>query len=373
MKPERILKDSMRLAVKNILKPIIVDRKILDKIEYVCKCGSNRAGARLLLSCLLAKIDNPKFNILKPYTEIGDKDSFSGRTYDEQYITHFINEYGLPCNSTTAFLTPALRNRDQALNKKIDMVGRPREVYIYTIDVLDAVQRNVVNSEDVLIEVIRQLIIFKNEKGDRMKKLLESLGRSKGSLPLSSEAIITLIGQHLASKNSSRLPVLIVAAAYQSASLKLGKIPLPLNSHNAADLQTKSIGDVEICFTGRKNIVTTYEMKMKEVTNDDVDAALSKIIRVKPRIHNYIFITTEKIDRKVVEYANSFYEKTGGTEIAILDCIGFLRHFLHLFNEVRMDFLNRYQELVLKESDSAVSQPLKEAFLAMRQVSESDE
>jgi hypothetical protein len=67
------------------------------------------------------------------------------------------------------------------------------------------------------------------------------------------------------------------------------------------------------------------------------------------------------------------YDQTGGIEIVVLDCIGFLRHFLHLFHRLRMDFLDTYQELLLDEPDSAVSQPLKEAFLALRQAAESGE
>jgi DNA adenine methylase len=35
--------------------------------------------------------------------------------------------------------------------------------------------------------------------------------------------------------------------------------------------------------------------------------------------------------------------------------------------------LDAYQELMLAESESAVSQPLKEAFLALRQAAETDE
>jgi hypothetical protein len=68
-----------------------------------------------------------------------------------------------------------------------------------------------------------------------------------------------------------------------------------------------------------------------------------------------------------------FYEETGGTEIAILDCLGFTRHFLHLFHRIRTDFLNAYQEMVMAEPDSAVSQTLKEAFLVLRQAAESGE
>jgi hypothetical protein len=56
----------------------------------------------------------------------------------------------------------------------------------------------------------------------------------------------------------------------------------------------------------------------------------------------------------------------------VLDCISFLRHFLHLFHRLRMDFLETYQQLVLDEPASAVNQSLKEAFLALRQAAESD-
>lgn len=55
-----------------------------------------------------------------------------------------------------------------------------------------------------------------------------------------------------------------------------------------------------------------------------------------------------------------------GTEVVVLDCIGFLRHFLHFFHRRRIQFLDNYQKLVLKEPTSSVSQALKEAFLALR-------
>jgi DNA adenine methylase len=61
------------------------------------------------------------------------------------------------------------------------------------------------------------------------------------------------------------------------------------------------------------------------------------------------------------------YERTGGIEFAILDCIGFVRHFLHLFHRHRTAFLDAYQALLLSEPESAVSFALKQAFLALRQ------
>ncbi|MBN2316783.1 MAG: restriction endonuclease, SacI family [Sedimentisphaerales bacterium] len=373
MNPDEILKKVLENAEYDLGKRDVSNNDIRKDLEYVAKVISNRAGIRLLMSCLLAKIHKPSVDPRKPYTQIGTDDSFSGRTYDERDLTHFITENNLPCNSTTAFLTPALRNIDRPLTTDIEIIGRPKEVYSSTLRLLDEVNKGNVTAEALLTDAVRLLIQIRNEKRQRMEQLIEELQAGKGGLPLSSEQIVALIQQHLTCKNSSRLTVLIVAAAYQAASSRIGEWSKPLLPHNAADFQTKAFGDIEICLVGDNQVVTAYEMKMKRVTTDDIDIAVQKILRAKSDIQNYIFITTEHIDPIVIDYAASFYEKTNGVEIAILDCLGFVRHFLHLFHRLRLEFIDAYQELVLNEHESAVSQPLKEAFLVLRRAAESNE
>ena len=323
------------------------------------------------MSCLLGKIDNPKVDIRKPFTEIKAKDTFSGRFYDERFIEEFVHKYKLPCNPTTAYLTPAFRNIDRVLTTDLVLVGRPREAYNYTLVILDAVHRKKETAENVLQEIIRFLLIVKTEDEKRMEQLIANLKQTEDFLPLSTEEIVTLLTQHLNCKNSSRLPVLIVAAAYQSVKDKIGETNLPLQSHNAADKQTGSIGDVEVTLMNDDRIVTSYEMKDKRVTKNDIDHALQKLSAHDFKIDNYIFITTDTIEPEFADYAKSLYEKTG-IEIAILDCIGFIRHYLHFFHRHRNIFLNIYQELVLSEPTSSVSQALKEAFLALRRAAEAD-
>ncbi|HZS80310.1 MAG TPA: hypothetical protein VFA14_02620 [Herbaspirillum sp.] len=373
MVPEEILQGIQQRAVATLNASVVTDPVIRERVDYVCRCMSNRAGVRLLMSCLLGKLDKPNVDLRKPYTEIGGTDSFSGRTYDERYLTKFISEHRLPLNPTTAFLTPTLRNIDYALTTDRELVGRPRNLYKKTLELLEDVALQRIAADVLFVETVRVLMLLRDEKLARMASLLDALERTEGALPLSSEAIATLVSQHLACKNASRLPVLVVAAAYESAGTRLSESMLPLNSHNAADLQTNSLSDVEICLMGEDSVVTAYEMKMKRITQDDINVAVTKIARAPNRIHNYLFVTTDVIDPMVAEYAATFYEKTDGTEIAILDCIGFLRYFLHLFHRIRADYLNVYQALVLNEPDSAVSQTLKEAFLALRQAAESGE
>ncbi len=370
MTPTEILEKLYHQAAKNLSNSKVkVEAK--GKIELVCRCNVNKAPIRFLMSCLLAKIHNPKVDVRKPYTEIEGNNTFSGRFYDEKYVELLVHKYKLPCNPTTAYLTPAFRNLDRLLTIDLVLVGRPREVYVNTLQILDIVHSKKEKPENVLQEIIRILLVIKFEDELRMEQLVADLKQADDILPLASEEIVMLLTQHLSCKGTSRLPVLMVASAYQTVKKQIGEVNNLLEAHNAADKQTGSIGDVEITLTNDDRIVTCYEMKDKRVTKTDIDVALQTLSKAKNKIDNYIFITTDIIEIEVIEYAKSLYEKTG-VEFAILDCIGFIRHFLHFFHRQRNNFLNIYQSMVLNEPTSSVSQPLKEAFLALRRAAEAD-
>ena len=371
--PSKILCELFSLAISQDYRPIKADPEVVKKIEFVCECISNRAGVRLLMACLLAKVHKPNIDPTKPYTEIGSDDCFSGRTYDERYISRFIADKDLPCNPTTAFLTPALRNINNPLSTDLELIGRPRKVYTDAISLLHCVQGREIDASELLVDVIHRLIVMHIRKKKSLSEKLEELKNHSEEIVLSSEEIINLIQQHLACKHSSRLPVLIVASAYNAAKNRIREQIRPLLSHNAADEQTGSMGDVEVCLINDENVRTVYEMKMKKVLREDIDRAVQKIANGGESIDNYIFITTDEIDENIFEYAKSMYEKLGQREIAILDCIGFLRHFLHFFHRLRRSFIDEYQELVINEPESAVRHELKEVFLHLRQVAETRE
>lgn len=369
----KILDDSFVRATARVDHTFVSDASLREKIAYVVECASNRAGTRFLLACALVKLDRPKVDIRKPFIEVytgtKKKNAYSGRGYDEQYVFDFVRKYKLPCSPTTAFLTPGFRTKNIILTKGQRLRGRPSDMYENILEILGAVHERRLSASDLLHEVVRLLIIEREKRQRRLQTLLEGLRKDTGELPLSSEDIVKIIEQHLQCKHASRLPVLVVAAAYEAAANKLGEQVLRLNPHNAADRQTGALGDVEITLLGDDNVVTVYEMKDKIVTKGDVDIAVEKIAN-RSSVGNYIFVTTQPIDPEVHEYASSLYAELGGEEIAILGCLSFLRHFLHLFHRIRMDFLDKYQELVLNEPESGVNQALKEAFLALRKTSE---
>lgn len=102
--PEDILAEVLARATSEDYTALKCKKDIREMIAFVVrKCTSNRACVRLLMACLLAKIHNPENDPTKPYTEIGGDDCFSGRTYDERFLSRFIIDNDLPCNPTTAF------------------------------------------------------------------------------------------------------------------------------------------------------------------------------------------------------------------------------------------------------------------------------
>lgn len=120
-----ILDQAYERAVTRDDTPYINDPSIQNHIHILTRNNQNRACVRVLLSSLLAKIDDPDVDIRKPYTKIGDNDTYSGRGYDEHYVTQFIHTHNLPCNTTTGYLTPAFRNLDQILTRDMGFIGRP--------------------------------------------------------------------------------------------------------------------------------------------------------------------------------------------------------------------------------------------------------
>jgi hypothetical protein len=359
----------LQLALRDALKSehsVIEDGFIREHVRQIAQ--TQHALTRFMLACCLAKAHNPGLDIRKPYTQIAGSDSYSGRGYDEEYITPLIFNNDLPCNPTTAFLTPALRNHNRVLTPNLDLEGRPRALYKTALELLSHVAEERVSAMLVLTEIIRQLLIVRNENRRRMASLLTNLDARHTEIPLSAERLVTLVEQHLRLPHSSRLPVLIVAAAYAVAGSALGERTLPLAMHNAADKQTGATGDIEVVLESEQ-LIAAYEMKSRRVTTSDIDVALQKLHH--HRLEHYVFITTEAIDRDVQEFAALQYERTGGTEVVVLDCIGFLRHFLHFFHQKRNVFLESYQKLVLEEPESAVRQTLKEAWLALRLAAES--
>ena len=50
--PEQILQDIYDRAAATLEESVVTDKTTRERVDYVCRCMSNRAGVRLLMSCL---------------------------------------------------------------------------------------------------------------------------------------------------------------------------------------------------------------------------------------------------------------------------------------------------------------------------------
>ena len=200
--PTEVLRVAYERAVAN--PRTVADDEIYARIAVVCQTLSNRACARFVLATTLAKTVLPSIDICKPYTEIGDPDVYSGRTYDEAYITSFVVQHRLPCNATTAFLTPAFRNRNTTLTPDLSMVGRPEALYRATLQLLTDIQTGAISAFDVLVQTISLLLLMRDQQQGQLESLLTSLKQTAGTTHLSSEEIVALIQQHLKAARSTK-------------------------------------------------------------------------------------------------------------------------------------------------------------------------
>ncbi len=92
--PTDILESVFQRVASNVNQSAVSDPDMSSNIELVCRSkGRSGACTRLLLAGSLAKAARPEIDIRKPYTEIKDTDSYSGRAYDERYISAFINQH----------------------------------------------------------------------------------------------------------------------------------------------------------------------------------------------------------------------------------------------------------------------------------------
>src|ERR1043165_2336186 len=172
--PTNILDLAYQRASHSIDKPLVRNRRATSDIEFVCRC-SNQAGTRFLIACLVAKLSNPTFDIRKPYTEIGGTGIYSGRYYDETYVAPFAFKHRLPVNPTTSFLTPAFRTNKTIIEPGVQLIGRPKKLYFNVVELITAVHNGPLKAKDVLAEIIRWLLIIREERKQRMKTLTASL------------------------------------------------------------------------------------------------------------------------------------------------------------------------------------------------------
>ncbi len=159
--------------------------------------------------------------------------------------------------------------------------------------------------------------------------------------------------KYRASKGASRLPVLAIHAIYSVMIPQLrrydGMVVKALNEHSAADSQTGSLGDVEVCKTDSDEVFEAVEVKH----NLQIDEALLADVQTKvmdKAISRYYILTTHndcKPDpgaQKIIANIKSVYD----CQVIANGVIPSIRYYLRLMDDPSAIF-PEYVRLLINE------------------------
>lgn len=336
-----VLNEALARATKARRISLVSDIPLHTDIEYVV--GHRiQSPTKALMACTLHAVMDPAVDIRKPYTALG-AGSYSGRA-TEIPLDDFVAQNRLPTSARSGFLAPAFRdNRALTLDLAIAARSEEKRCYDAFLRILDRIARMEAQPATVLAEVVRLLVL----RRDVQKAALDTIAASRPVSAGSVEGIVRLLREHFgqATAGAARLPVLAVAAAYETAStLKVR----PLGRHNSSDRASTSAGDIEMEYEGV--LALAVESKAKAVTNADVDLALEKA--VKAGIDAYIITTTVPVNAGVWKYARGACEEMGNrVDLRYVEAVSLIESLLAAAPHRKAAFLAAYERRLREDRD----------------------
>jgi DNA (cytosine-5)-methyltransferase 1 len=323
-----------------------LDDDIKEHIGFiVSRSESNKGMVTVLTTLLVHKSLVPEQDIR--YHQAGMEGGFAGRGIDHDHVTPFMKSVSFPAMSESGWLT---RSLEQAHPYDMDYPGKisPTRAKTAFLTVIDKVQSQKVNAEDVLRYMFVLLI-------RQRESMVVELAKPHS---LSIDAIIALLRRHFSAKYSSsgasRLPTLAVYAAYQCMMTQIsryeGKILCSLASHNASDIQSGRIGDIDVNYSDGSAFEGVEIKHGIGISHGHVKAAYEKF-----KIHNtdrYYLLTTADMQGADWDSINAEIQRLAiihGCQVIVNGVFTTLKYYLRLLRDPA-EFIDRYVEC-LKTDD----------------------
>lgn len=203
-----------------------------------------------LITCLIANAHDsnidPRYHRQPsdemPYPPSGNDNWFSGRAISEQVIYPWMTAKGYRTAKsgwqTRTFERPRPYSLDYPEN-----IAHVKDEFLSILD-------KVANQNESAVDILVYFFILEEEDKQNQQQLISKLAKQTVSNDILIVDIIDALNQHFSLKNSARLPVIAVFAIYRLlvhdiksyATLYLQ----PLSAHEASDLRTGAIGDIEL-------------------------------------------------------------------------------------------------------------------------------
>lgn len=318
-----------------------------ELLDCVLSCGEKAKGVlTVLLTSIVYKILHPKQDVRNHQTSI--KNGYSGRTFDNQFITPFMKAKKFPAMAESGWLTRSLEQK-VPYNKQYPGAINPANLKQSFLNILDQLE-NDANAEAYLSYLLQGLILQRNKHVIELAKPI--------ALPIAN--ILDLLEKHFnhkyQSEGASRLPVLAVYAAYQALIPELkrfeGKSLLPIESHTSSDSRSGRIGDIELANENMRPFEAVEVKHGIPITLQIVQDAYEKFS--KTPVDRYYILSTANSSLEQISAINfeiMRIKNAHGCQLIVNGIMETLKYYLRLLSN-SYEFVENYVNLL--EDDKAL-------------------
>lgn len=332
----------------NIIYPIMEHlNSIFENIDTAT------SGYLNLITCLICSSINdeidPRFH-RKPGKGMPEPEIptgwFSGRTVSEKVIYPWMELRGFRTAKsgwqTRTYERPKPYTLDYPEN--IAFIKKP------FLEVLDFASKNKSQLQKLVAYLLRKEIEYKKQKG----ALVEKVSKNNIGNEILIIDIISTLEKHFSSPNSAHLPVIAIYSIYEllikEVSNYSGLLLRELESHQASDLRTGSVGDIEL-EDSEADVIEGIEVK------HGLAIDLPILLRAKEKIlksglKRYYILTTHSsctvIKDEVLDLIREVYS-THGCQIIVNGVIPTIRYYLRMCSNPS-DFINNYSKNIASQS-----------------------
>lgn len=347
------LESALELAVSD--NQIALPRQIIGYVENILsQIDVATSGYLNVLTCLicssLSKDIDPRFHrspgkgMPSPTLEDG---WFSGRSVSERILYPWLNAKGL----RTAKSGWQTRTYERPTPYTLDYPENIAYIKDSFLGILDYASKNFDDRIVIVAEFIRREIEHRDQLGELKKRVSKN---TIGNDILIMD-ILGSLNDHFSVTNSAHLPVIAIHSIYdmliEQVSQYHGFTLRPLESHQASDLRTGAVGDIEI-EDADGDVVEGVEVKHGlRIGLPILMTAEEKIL--KSGLKRYYILTTHSScnpsDPDVDAIIRKVY-KSHGCQIIPNGVYPTIRYYLRMMSNPS-EFLRRYSDNLAKRDD----------------------
>lgn len=359
MEPNVFIQTAYQNAVSNLgssdLIQVTLPANIRENAQMILDNSESSKGVlTVIITSLAYKILHPEQDIRRHQSSI--ENGYSGRTFDNQYITPFLKQAKFPAMAESGWLTRSLEQK-VPYDENYSGAIRPSKLKSAFLNIINEIETDI-DCENLLQFLLQGLILKRNAQNIELAKPV--------SLPIN--RIIAILSQHFGAHynadGASRLPVLALYAAYQCLLPEVkrysGTDLLSLESHTSADTRSGRIGDIDI-LDERGHAFEAVEIKHGIAINKQLIVDAYEKFKTT-QVSRYYLLSTANIDLREEKEICEEIERIKhihGCQVIANGLISSLKYYLRLISDTS-EFIANYVDLV--DNDSALKFEHKEKW-----------